>query len=63
MTSLASAGSAVQATENSIDGQLPAEPDRPMLDVTVPVYNEERDLASCVRRLHAAPHRHFPTGS
>ena len=25
----------------------------PVLDVVIPVYNEENDLASCVRRLHA----------
>jgi len=38
------------------------EPDtgRPMLEVTVPVYNEEADLASCVRRLHAHLTAHFP---
>jgi putative flippase GtrA len=38
------------------------EPDtgRPMLEVTVPVYNEEADLASCVRRLHAHLVAHFP---
>jgi putative flippase GtrA len=38
------------------------EPDagRPMLEVTVPVYNEEADLASCVRRLHAHLATNFP---
>src|SRR6185503_13826379 len=38
------------------------EPDqgRPMLEVTVPVYNEQADLASCVRRLHAHLSRSFP---
>jgi putative flippase GtrA len=36
------------------------QPLRPTLDVTVPVYNEETDLASCVRRLHAHLERHFP---
>ena len=33
---------------------------RPMLDVTVPVYNEQVDLAPCVRRLHAHLSRYFP---
>jgi putative flippase GtrA len=33
---------------------------RPTLDVTVPVYNEQADLASCVRRLHAHLERYFP---
>lgn len=38
------------------------EPDagRPMLEVTVPVYNEEADLASCIRRLHAHLVANFP---
>ena len=31
-----------------------------MLDVTIPVYNEETDLASCVHRLHAHLERFFP---
>jgi len=26
---------------------------RPVLDIVIPVYNEEKDLASCVHRLHA----------
>ncbi|MGI8665222.1 MAG: glycosyltransferase [Jatrophihabitans sp.] len=30
------------------------------LDVTVPVYNEQADLARCVRRLHAHLARNFP---
>jgi putative flippase GtrA len=33
---------------------------RPTLDVAVPVHNEQADLASCVRRLHAYLERHFP---
>ncbi len=33
---------------------------RPTLDVTIPVYNEERDLGPCVRRLHAHLARSFP---
>jgi len=31
-----------------------------MLDVTIPVYNEERDLATCVHRLHEYLTRNFP---
>ena len=31
-----------------------------VLDVTVPVYNEEQDLASCVHRLHRHLAQHFP---
>ena len=31
-----------------------------MLDVVVPVYNEETDLEPCVRRLHAYLSAHFP---
>ena len=32
----------------------------PVLDVVVPVHNEERDLESCVRHLHAYLSDHFP---
>ena len=31
-----------------------------MLDVVIPVYNEERDLGPCVRRLHAYLAAHLP---
>ncbi|MEU7754268.1 dolichyl-phosphate beta-glucosyltransferase [Micromonospora sp. NPDC049171] len=31
-----------------------------MLDVVIPVYNEETDLGPCVRRLHAHLREHFP---
>jgi len=34
--------------------------DAPVLDVVVPVYNEEIDLEPCVRRLHAYLSSHFP---
>ncbi len=33
-------------------GAIDTDGDRPVLDVVVPVYNEERDLERCVRRLH-----------
>jgi putative flippase GtrA len=32
----------------------------PVLDVTIPVYNEERDLEQCLRRLHAYLSNSFP---
>ena len=32
----------------------------PVLDVVIPVYNEEKDLEGCVRRLHAHLTRTFP---
>ncbi|WP_433528695.1 glycosyltransferase [Micromonospora sp. CA-263727] len=32
----------------------------PVLDIVVPVYNEEVDLGPCVRRLHAHLGEHFP---
>ncbi|QLY30713.1 bifunctional glycosyltransferase family 2/GtrA family protein [Nocardia huaxiensis] len=32
----------------------------PVVDVVVPVYNEERDLGPCVRRLHEFLHGNFP---
>ncbi|BCT74846.1 sugar translocase [Sinomonas cyclohexanicum] len=34
----------------------------PVLDVTIPVYNEEKDLEECVRRLHAHLSRAFEHG-
>ncbi|MFI7553417.1 glycosyltransferase [Micromonospora sediminimaris] len=41
---------------------VPARPDapNPVLDVVVPVYNEEVDLGPSVRRLHAHLAEHFP---
>ncbi|MCW2871164.1 bifunctional glycosyltransferase family 2/GtrA family protein [Actinacidiphila oryziradicis] len=33
---------------------------KPVLDVVIPVYNEEKDLEMCVRRLHAHLTRTFP---
>jgi putative flippase GtrA len=38
----------------------PTRLDAPVLDVVVPVYNEEIDLEPCVRRLHAYLSAHFP---
>ncbi|MGW1885597.1 glycosyltransferase [Streptomyces sp. NPDC001970] len=34
----------------------------PVLDVVIPVYNEEKDLEPCVRRLHSHLARTFPYG-
>lgn len=39
---------------------VPASPGTPVLDVVIPVYNEERDLGPCVRRLHAYLEAHLP---
>ncbi|MFJ8050246.1 glycosyltransferase [Streptomyces luteogriseus] len=39
---------------------LPAHHPDPVLDVVVPVYNEENDLEPCVRRLHAHLGETFP---
>jgi putative flippase GtrA len=41
-------------------GPVPAGAGTPVLDVVVPVFNEERDLAPCVRRLHAYLTEHLP---
>ena len=41
-------------------GPHPAEADRVVLDVVVPVHNEETDLEPSVRRLHAHLAAHFP---
>ncbi|MEU7846914.1 dolichyl-phosphate beta-glucosyltransferase [Micromonospora parva] len=37
-----------------------ARPTTAVLDVVIPVYNEEADLGPCVRRLHAHLSQHFP---
>jgi glycosyltransferase involved in cell wall biosynthesis len=39
---------------------VPARLDAPILDVVVPVHNEEIDLEPCVRRLHAYLAANFP---
>ncbi|MGZ4638715.1 MAG: glycosyltransferase [Actinomycetes bacterium] len=39
---------------------LPAATAAPVLDVVVPVYNEQLDLERCVRRLHVHLTAHFP---
>jgi putative flippase GtrA len=39
---------------------VPTSLDAPVLDVVIPVYNEEIDLEPCVRRLHAYLEEHFP---
>ena len=39
---------------------VPAVTATPVLDVVIPVYNEEDDLAPCVRRLHAYLTEHLP---
>lgn len=42
------------------DAADPSRIDAPVLDVVVPVYNEEIDLEPCVRRLHEYLAAHFP---
>src|SRR6185437_16922621 len=46
--------------EDLANNRTGSAPDRPILEVTVPVYNEEADLAFGVRRLHAHLSRSFP---
>jgi putative flippase GtrA len=58
MTSLARTDSAVGGNGNP--ARLAEPTGRVVLDVTVPVYNEEQDLASCVCRLHQHLAQHFP---
>ncbi len=41
-------------------GSAPPETVAPVLDVVVPVHDEERDLERSVRRLHAHLLDHFP---
>ncbi|MDI5941615.1 glycosyltransferase, partial [Micromonospora sp. DH15] len=42
----------------TVDARVAAPP--AVLDVVIPVYNEETDLGPCVRRLHAHLTAHFP---
>ncbi|MET8308784.1 bifunctional glycosyltransferase family 2/GtrA family protein [Micromonospora sp. NPDC005173] len=51
MTALGGPRAAVQVGPTTIGA---------VLDVVIPVYNEETDLAPCVRRLHAHLSEHFP---
>ena len=53
MTSLARTDSAFATDESRLSGRV-------VLDLTVPVHNEERDLASCVYRLHRYLAEQFP---
>ena len=59
MTSLARTDSAFDTELNPIR-QHRASTGQIVLDVTVPVYNEERDLAASVHRLHEQLDRYFP---
>ncbi|MEV6955357.1 bifunctional glycosyltransferase family 2/GtrA family protein [Streptomyces sp. NPDC051183] len=53
-------------TTDTSSGALPARahlapvPGEPVLDVVIPVFNEEKDLGPCVRRLHDHLTRTFP---
>jgi putative flippase GtrA len=54
-----------EATDPETDGRpgscpVPTDGRAPVLDVVIPVYNEERDLEPCVRRLHAHLSTRFP---
>ncbi|MFF7179778.1 glycosyltransferase [Streptomyces sp. NPDC008121] len=58
-----------QPTTGPTPGALPAREHlpadaagRPVLDVVIPVHNEEKDLEPCVRRLHDHLSRTFPYG-
>ncbi|MBP2188601.1 bifunctional glycosyltransferase family 2/GtrA family protein [Nocardia goodfellowii] len=49
-------------TRDTATATPPAQPTaiRPVLDIVIPVYNEEADLGGCVRRLHAHLRDGFP---
>jgi putative flippase GtrA len=61
-TTLPDAGVATPLDEISASRRAfsAAPPTVPALDVVIPVYNEETDVESCVLRLHAYLHSHFP---
>ena len=43
-----------------VPGLTPTPPDVPVVDVVIPVYNEQNDLEVCVRRLHEHLRTAFP---
>ncbi|WP_326549296.1 bifunctional glycosyltransferase family 2/GtrA family protein [Micromonospora sp. NBC_01813] len=47
------------SSADAVTGEAPLHPDA-VLDVVIPVYNEETDLEPCVRRLHDYLDREFP---
>src|SRR6266550_6717388 len=51
---------AMTSIEASAQLVLPTETGTADVEIVVPVYNEERDLAPSVRRLHAYLHHEFP---
>ena len=51
---------AAPAPGTALDTAALAEQGVAVLDVTIPVYNEEKDLEPCLRRLHAYLSRDFP---
>jgi putative flippase GtrA len=53
MTTLLLHGSGDVPSQRSTRTPVTVQPGRPVLDVVVPVYNEQADLEPCVRRLHA----------
>jgi putative flippase GtrA len=48
------------STGSAAEGRPGASRTRPVLDVVIPVYNEQSDLGPCVRRLHAYLRATFP---
>ncbi|MEV6815030.1 dolichyl-phosphate beta-glucosyltransferase [Micromonospora sp. NPDC051296] len=50
----------IESTESRAAVRARPAASNPVLDVVVPVYNEEVDLGPCVRRLHAHLGEHFP---
>ncbi|MDQ0616995.1 hypothetical protein [Arthrobacter globiformis] len=54
------AGPAPAQTRHTRRAPIDTATTEPVLDVTIPVYNEERDLEECLRRLHAYLRGTFP---
>src|SRR5690242_9413874 len=50
----------LSSTRTASRGPVSAGAGAPVLDVVIPVYNEERDLGTCVRRLHVYLTEHLP---
>ncbi|MCX3063195.1 bifunctional glycosyltransferase family 2/GtrA family protein [Streptomyces beihaiensis] len=51
---------ALPAREHLLVGSAHGDTGTPVLDVVIPVYNEEKDLGACVHRLHEHLARTFP---
>ncbi|HVQ95885.1 MAG TPA: bifunctional glycosyltransferase family 2/GtrA family protein [Mycobacteriales bacterium] len=53
-------GNVIETRDGQLPGSVGAHRDRPDVEIVIPVYNEEQDLAPSVRRLHQYLGERFP---